>query len=329
MCARTVGVAEAKRLPTAPVPPAEGGAFRAEPPRRCEGKLPQLRVHEDYARRGARGPSASRSASCGAPSDGPCWLLRSVRTGVQAARAVDNDGAEIQSCPLTHGPSSWCRPAGALHYSRCHQHAQLRLGPVPTTAHTCVLPTAQIREAALTHRQMRTSLSPAAAAIQPWMGGGKSAQKPPRPRRGLAEPSPSIMPKQLGSASLSDSSLKQPTRGQRASGRASLSGEQARRARSKRLPGPGRARGVASPQHPPSFWPPPPPRSSPAAGHAPFNIPPRRRWADRRPYRRTGLPGAKAWWRVRRGDGPSARARPEGLPRLRSVAAAHRLPHTF
>ena len=130
-------------------------------------------------------------------------------------------------------------------------------------------------------------------------------------------------------ASLSDSSLKQPTRAQRASGRASLSGEQARRARSRRLPGPGRARGVASPQHPPSFWPPPPPRSSPAAGHAPFNIAPRRRWADRRPYRRTGLPGAKAWWRVRRGDGPSARARPEGLPRLRSVAAAHRLPHTF
>ena len=184
MCARTAGVAEAKRLPNAPDPPAEGGAFRVGPPHRCEGKLPQLRVHEDYARRGARGPSASRSASCGAPSDGPCWLLRSVRTGVQAARAVDNDGAEIQSCPLTHGPSSWCRPAGALRYSRCHQHAQLRLGPVPTTAHTCVLPTAQIREAALTHRQMRTSLSPAAAAIQPWMGGGKSAQKPP----GLAEP---------------------------------------------------------------------------------------------------------------------------------------------
>ena len=130
-------------------------------------------------------------------------------------------------------------------------------------------------------------------------------------------------------ASLSDSSLKQPTGAQRASGRASLSGEQARRARSRRLPGPGRARGVASPQHPPSFWPPPPPRSSPAGGHAPFNIAPRRRWADRRPYRRTGLPGAKAWWRVRRGDGPSARARPDGLPRLRSVAATHRLPHTF
>lgn len=325
MCARTAGVAEAKRLPNAPDPPAEGGAFRVGPPHRCEGKLPQLRVHEDYARRGASGPSASRSASCGAPSDGPCWLLRSVRTGVQAARAVDNDGAEIQACPLTHGPSSWCRPPGALRYSRCHQHAQLRLGPVPTTAHTCVLPTAQIREAALTHRQMRTSLSPAAAAIQPWMGGGKSAQKPPRRRR----TTPSIMPKQPGSASLSDSSLKQPTGAQRASGRASLSGEQARRARSKRLPGPGRARGVASPQHPPSFWPPPPPRSSPAAGHAPFNIAPRRRWADRRPYRRAGLPGAKAWWRVRRGDGPSARARPEGLPRLRSVAAAHRLPHTF
>ena len=64
--------------------------------------------------------------------------------------------------------------------------------------HTCALPTAQIREAALTHRQMRTSLSPAAAAIQPWMGGGKSAQKPPRPRR----TTPSIMPKQPGSASL-------------------------------------------------------------------------------------------------------------------------------
>ena len=128
----------------------------------------------------------------------PCWLLRSVRTGVQAARAVDNDGAEIQACPLTHGPSSWCRPPGALRYSRCHQHAQLRLGPVPPTPHTCALPTAQIREAALTHRQMRTSLSPAAAAIQPWMGGGKSAQKPPRPRR----TTPSIMPKQPGSASL-------------------------------------------------------------------------------------------------------------------------------
>ena len=150
-CAREQRVAEAKRLPNAPDPPAEGGAFRVGPPHRCEGKLPQLRVHEDYARRGASGPSASRSASCGAPSDGPCWLLRSVRTGVQAARAVDNDGAEIQSCPLTHGPSSWCRPPGALRYSRCHQlrlghHllAQLRLGPVPPTAHTCALPTAQI-----------------------------------------------------------------------------------------------------------------------------------------------------------------------------------------
>ena len=75
MCARTAGVAEAKRLPNAPDPPAEGGAFRVGPPHRCEGKLPQLRVHEDYARRGARGPSASRSASCGAPSDGPCGLL--------------------------------------------------------------------------------------------------------------------------------------------------------------------------------------------------------------------------------------------------------------
>ena len=138
---------------------------------------------------------------------------------------------------------------------------------------------------------MRTSLSPAAAAIQPWMGGGKSAQKPPRRRR----TTPSIKPKQPGSASLSDSSLKQPTGAQRASGRASLSGEQARRARSKRLPGPGRARGVASPQHPPSFWPPPPPRSSPAGGHAPFTIAPRRRRADRRPYRRAGLPGATAW----------------------------------
>ena len=160
------------------------------------------------------------------------------------------------------------------------------------------------------------------------MDGGREE----RPEAAEASPNqPSIMPEQPGSASLglSDSSLKQPTGAQRASGRASLSGEQARRARSKRLPGPGRARGVASPQHPPSFWPPPPPRSSPAAGHAPFNIPPRRRWADRRPYRRTGLPGAKAWWRVRRGDGPSARARPEGLPWLRSVAAAHRLPHTF
>ena len=160
------------------------------------------------------------------------------------------------------------------------------------------------------------------------MDGGREE----RPEAAEASPNqPSIMPEQPGSASLglSDSSLKQPTGAQRASGRASLSGEQARRARSKRLPGPGRARGVASPQHPPSFWPPPPPRSSPAAGHAPFNIPPRRRWADRRPYRRTGLPGAKAWWRVRRGDGPSARARPDGLPRLRSVAATHRLPHTF
>ena len=158
------------------------------------------------------------------------------------------------------------------------------------------------------------------------MDGGREE----RPEAAEASPNqPSIMPKQLGSASLSDSSLKQPTRGQRASGRASLSREQARRARSRRLPGPGRARGVASPQRPPSFWPPPPPRSSPSGGHAPFNIAPRRRWADRWPYRRTGLPGAKAWWRVRRGDGPSARARPEGLPWLRSVAAAHRLPHTF
>ena len=160
------------------------------------------------------------------------------------------------------------------------------------------------------------------------MDGGREE----RPEAAEASPNqPSIMPEQPGSASLglSDSSLKQPTGAQRASGRASLSGEQARRARSKRLPGPGRARGVASPQHPPSFWPPPPPRSSPAAGHAPFNIAPRRRWADRRPYRRVWLPGAKAWWRVRRGDGPSTRARPEGLPRLRSVAAAHRLLHTF
>ena len=74
---------------------------------------------------------------------------------------------------------------------------------MPPTAHTCALPTAQIREAALTHRQMRASLSPAAAAIQPWMGGGKSARKPPRPRR----TTPSIMPKQPGSASLSDSSF--------------------------------------------------------------------------------------------------------------------------
>ena len=160
------------------------------------------------------------------------------------------------------------------------------------------------------------------------MGGGREE----RPEAAEASPNqPSIMPEQPGSAilGLSDSSLKQPTGAQRASGRASLSGEQARRARSRRLPGPGRARGVASPQHPPSFWPPPPPRSSPARGHTPFNIAPRRRWADRRPYRRAGLPGAKAWWRVRRGDGPSARARPEGLPWLRSVAAAHRLPHTF
>ena len=107
------------------------------------------------------------------------------------------------------------------------------------------------------------------------MDGGREE----RPEAAEASPNqPSIMPEQPGSASLglSDSSLKQPTGAQRASGRASLSGEQARRARSKRLPGPGRARGVASPQHPPSFWPPPPPRSSPAGGHAPFNIPPRR-----------------------------------------------------
>ena len=203
MCARTAGVAEAKRLPNAPDPPAEGGAFRVGPPHRCEGKLPQLRVHEDYARRGARGPSASRSASCGAPSDGPCWLLRSVRTGVQAARVVDNDGAEIQACPLTHGHSSRCRHPGALRHSRCHQHAQLRLGPVPPTPHTCALPTAQIREAALTHRQMRTSLPPTAGAIQPWAGGGERALKPPRPRRIV----PSIMAKQPTSASsLLDSS---------------------------------------------------------------------------------------------------------------------------
>ena len=107
------------------------------------------------------------------------------------------------------------------------------------------------------------------------MDGGREE----RPEAAEASPNqPSIMPEQPGSASLglSDSSLKQPTGAQRASGRASLSREQARRARSRRLPGPGRARGVASPQHPPSFWPPPPPRSSPAGGHAPFNIPPRR-----------------------------------------------------
>ena len=158
------------------------------------------------------------------------------------------------------------------------------------------------------------------------MDGGREE----RPEAAEASPNPpSIMPKQPGSGQPLGQLVKQPTGAQRASGRASLSGEQARRARSRRLPGPGRARGVASPQHPPSFWPPPPPRSSPARGHAPFNIAPRRRWADRRPYRRVGLPGPKAWWRVRRGDGPSARARPEGLPRLRSVAAAHRLPHTF
>ena len=160
------------------------------------------------------------------------------------------------------------------------------------------------------------------------MDGGREE----RPEAAEASPNqPSIMPEQPGSASLglSDSSLKQPTGAQRASGRASLSGEQARRARSKRLPGPGRARGVASPQHPPSFWPPPPPRSSPAGGHAPFNSAPRRRWADRRPYRRVGLPGPRAWWRVRGGDGPSTRARPEGLLRLRSVAATHRLLRAF
>ena len=84
------------------------------------------------------------------------------------------------------------------------------------------------------------------------MDGGREE----RPEAAEASPNqPSIMPEQPGSASLglSDSSLKQPTGAQRASGRASLSGEQARRARSKRLPGPDRARGVASPQHPPSF----------------------------------------------------------------------------
>ena len=105
------------------------------------------------------------------------------------------------------------------------------------------------------------------------MDGGREE----RPEAAEASPNPpSIMPKQPGSGQPLGQLVKQPTGAQRASGRASLSGEQARRARSKRLPGPGRARGVASPQHPPSFWPPPPPRSSPAAGHAPFNIPPRR-----------------------------------------------------
>ena len=163
------------------------------------------------------------------------------------------------------------------------------------------------------------------------MDGGREE----RPEAAEASPNHAVHHAQAASPALPASCqplgqlVKQPTGAQRASGRASLSGEQARRARSRRLPGPGRARGVASPQHPPSFWPPPPPRSSPAAGHAPFNIAPRRRWADRRPYRRVWLPGAKAWWRVRRGDGPSTRARPEGLPRLRSVAAAHRLLHTF
>ena len=97
----------------------------------------------------------------------------------------------LQYSPVpSHTPSSWCRPPGALRYSRCHQHAQLRLGPVPPTAHTCALPTAQIREAALTHRQMRTSLSPAAAAIQPWTGAGRA----PRSRRGVAEPRRPLCP---------------------------------------------------------------------------------------------------------------------------------------
>ena len=105
------------------------------------------------------------------------------------------------------------------------------------------------------------------------MDGGREE----RPEAAEASPNPpSIMPKQPGSGQPLGQLVKQPTGAQRASGRASLSGEQARRARSRRLPGPGRARGVASPQHPPSFWPPPPPRSSPAGGHAPFNIPPRR-----------------------------------------------------
>jgi len=175
-------------------------------------------------------------------------------------------------------PTSW-RPA-PLSLPPARPAASRTCAP---TARTCALPTAQIREPALTHRQMRASLSPAAAAIQPWMGGGRA----PSSRRGLAEASPSHAVHHVHhaqAARLSNSSLKQPTRAQRASGRASLFGEQARRARSRRLPDPGRARGVASPQHPPSFWPPPPPRSSPAGGHAPFNIAPRRRWADRRPY---------------------------------------------
>ena len=176
-------------MPNALDPPAEGGAFRVGPPHRCEGKLPQLRVHEDYARRGASGPSASRSASCGAPSDGPCWLLRSVWTGVQPARAVDNDGAAIQPCPLTHAqqlvPTSR-RPA-LLSLPPARPAASRTRAP---NSHTCALPTAQIREAALTHRQMRTSLSPAAAAIQPWTGAGRA----PRSRRGVAEPRRPLCP---------------------------------------------------------------------------------------------------------------------------------------
>ena len=187
-------------------------------PRGCPMRrihLPRAALFVSDHLTGARGSFRSSGCTRTTPGEAPAAPRRAAQhraerppTGragcfgvcglVQAARAVDNDGAEIQACPLTHGPSSWCRPPGALRYSRCHQHAQLRLGPVPPTPHTCALPTAQIREAALTHRQMRTSLSPAAAAIQPWMGGGKSAQKPPRPRR----TTPSIMPKQPSSASL-------------------------------------------------------------------------------------------------------------------------------
>ena len=196
---------------------------------------------------------------------------------------------------------------------------------MPPTAHTCALPTAQIREAALTHRQMRASLSPAAAAIQPWVGGGKSAQKPPRPRR----TTPSIMPKQPGSASLSDSSF---------SSRPELSGQVAGRVCPGNRPGalavgdcPARAEPVESPLRniPPVFG-----RLRHHGRHLQEDT---RRSTSRRDAggQTGGHTDARGCQGPRRGGGcvgatdhPRERAQ-KVCPGSAPFAAAHRLPHTF
>ena len=191
-------------------------------PRGCPMRrihLPRAALFVSDHLTGARGSFRSSGCTRTTPGEAPAAPRRAAQhraerppTAVLAASecadwcASRKGGRQRRGCNTALSPHT--RPQQLV--PTCRRPALLSLPPArpaasrtraPNSPHVCpshCTDHAQIREAALTHRQMRTSLSPAAAAIQPWIGGGKGAQKPPRPRR----TTPSIMPKQPGSASL-------------------------------------------------------------------------------------------------------------------------------